>query len=172
MKAVEAVDAASPRECSFLCVDCLIPSMVEAINDSIDDGDGIGEANRFAEMLDQKKRVWHTADFIKYKALLEATGKPGLEIAMRLMESTDQYVFCPDVAAPWEYAELVLREKYPDLPEALFQTGAAVGVGLEMLEKSCAFITDYGLIRRKDGAPLMACQPEAPKAGTADLSMA
>lgn len=171
-KAVEEVDAASPKECSFLCVDCLIPSMVESVNDSIDDGDSISEANRFAEMLHQKKRVWHTADFIKYKALLEASGKPSLGDAMLLMERLDQYELCPDVAEPWEYAQMVFREKYPDLPEALFQTSQAMGIGLKMMEEAGASITDYGLIRRKDGTPLMACQAETPKAGMADLSMA
>ena len=67
---------------------------------------------------------------------------------------------------------MVRREKYPDLPEALFQTSQAMGIGLKMMEEAGASITDYGLIRRKDGAPLMACQAETPQAGMADLSMA
>lgn len=49
---------------------------------------------------------------------------------------------------------MILREKYPDLPEDLFQTPQAAWIGQKWLEQGDAAITDYGLIRRKDGGPL------------------
>ena len=64
------------------------------------------------------------------------------------------------MAESWEYAELVLREKYPDLPEELFQTPQATQIGQRWLEQGDAAITDYGLLRRKDGGLLPRFQPE------------
>ena len=49
---------------------------------------------------------------------------------------------------------------YPDLPEVLFQTPQAGQVGRELLERDHAVITDYGLLRRKDGGQLPVFQPE------------
>lgn len=40
-KQVEKVDAASVDECAFRCVDCLIPFLRDAINNAIDDEDGL-----------------------------------------------------------------------------------------------------------------------------------
>ena len=70
------------------------------------------------------------------------------------MHGLDQYELRPEIAEPWDYTEVVLREKYPDLPEELFQTPQAARIGQKWLEKGDAAITDYGLIRRKDGSPL------------------
>ena len=49
---------------------------------------------------------------------------------------------------------------YPDLPEVLFQTPQAGQVGRELLERDHTVITDYGLLRRKDGGQLPVFQPE------------
>lgn len=70
------------------------------------------------------------------------------------MHGLDDYDLRPDVAATWDYAEVVLREKYPDLPEELFQTPQAAMVGRQMLEENHAAITDYGLLRRRDSGQL------------------
>ena len=78
------------------------------------------------------------------------------------MEDLDQYELRPDVAQPWSYAELVLRVKYPDLPEALFQTGQSAEIGRELLEDRNGVITGYGLIRRLDGQPIQSLH-EAPE---------
>ena len=40
------------------------------------------------------------------------------------------------------------------MPEDLFQTPQAAWIGQKLLEQGDAAITDYGLIRRKDGGPL------------------
>ena len=71
------------------------------------------------------------------------------------MHDLDDYDLRPEVAETWDYAEVVLREKYPDLPEELFQTPQAAQVGQRMLEEDHAVLTDYGLLRRKDGGPLL-----------------
>ena len=75
------------------------------------------------------------------------------------MHGLDQYELRPEIAEPWDYTEVVLREKYPDLPEELFQTPQAARIGQKWLEKGDAAITDYGLICRKDGGLLPHFQP-------------
>ena len=121
---------------------------------------GIGMASEFAANLAQKKQSWHEADWVKYKALLSVAGCPSLQDAIQLMHGLDDYDLRPDVAATWDYAEVVLREKYPDLPEELFQTPQAAMVGRQMLEENHAAITDYGLFRRKDNGQLPVFQRE------------
>ena len=162
-RAVEAVDAASEEECAFCCTDCLIPSLRDAINDAIDEEGGIGQVNEFAQLLAQKKRTWDTNDIVKYKALLAASGNPSLQDAMQLMHGLDAYELRPEVAQTWEYAEAALRARYPDLPEVLFQTPQAGQVGRELLEMDHAVITDYGLLRRKDGGQLPVFRQEQQK---------
>ena len=158
-RAVGEVDAASVEECAFRCIDCEVPSLRDAVADTIDQEGGIGMANEFAKNLARKYRVWHEEDWVKYKALLSIAGHPSLQDAIQLMHGLDDYELRPEVAVTWDYAELVLREKYPDLPEELFQTGQAARIGQRMLEEGNAVITDYGLLRRKDGGPLPAFEP-------------
>ena len=145
----------------FRCVECLIPAAREMVEESIGETGGVEQANAFARLLEQKKRQWPEADIVKYKALLEASGCAGLEDAMKLAEELDQYDLRPEIAEPWDYAEARLRERYPDIPTALFQTGQSYNVGMEMLEKDHAALTDYGLLRRKDGQPLPELRQEA-----------
>lgn len=152
-RAMEAVDAASQEECAFHCADSLIPSLREVIDETLEDG-GLNQVNDFARQLAQKKRVWGEAEFVRYKALLAASGQPSLGDAAQLLEEAEQYELLPEVAETWDYAELMAREKYPDLPSELFQTPQAARVGQKLLEDRTGIITDYGLIRRLDGQPL------------------
>ena len=159
-------------ECAFRCAECLIPSLRETINQTIQ-AEGLDVVDAFAKQLAQKKRVWDEVDRIKYKALLAVSGSPSLQDAMELMNTLDDYDLRRDVAAPWEYAETVLREKYPDLPEELFQTAQAAQIGQNWLEKGDAAITDYGLLRRKDGGQLPVFQQkqnDAPAWGGMELT--
>ena len=165
-QAVEAVDAASVEECAFRCADCLIPSLRDAIDGALEDG-GLDQVNEFARELARKERVWGEADFVRYKALLAASGQPSLEYATPLLEEAEQYELLPEVAETWDYAELMAREKYPDLPPELFQTPQAADIGRTMLEEGNGAITEYGLIRGKDGQPL----PEFRRGQTQGMEM-
>ena len=159
-RAVEKVDAASVDEYAFRCVDCLIPFLRDAINNAIDDEDGIEQADEFAKRLAQIEREWPESDMVKYKALLSVVDHPSLQDATRLMGEIDQYELRPEVAQTWGYAEMMFREKYSALPEELFQTPQAAQIGQKMLDDRLGVITEYGLIRRKDGQPLPVFQPE------------
>ena len=105
-RAVEKVDAASVDECAFRCVDCLIPFLRDAINNAIDDEDGIEQADEFAKRLAQIEREWPESDMVKYKALLSVVDHPSLQDATRLMGEIDQYELRPEVAQTWGYADL------------------------------------------------------------------
>lgn len=102
-RAVEKVDAASVDECAFRCVDCLIPFLRDAINNAIDDEDGIEQADEFAKRLAQIEREWPESDMVKYKALLSVVDHPSLQDATRLMGEIDQYELRPEVAQTWGY---------------------------------------------------------------------
>ena len=160
-RAVGEVDAASPDECAFRCIDCEIPALRDAVDSAIDQESGMDMASEFAKALAQKQRAWGERDWIKYKALLSVAGHPSLQDALQLMHGLDDYDLRPDVAATWDYSAVVLREKYPDLPEELFQTPQSARVGQRMLEERHSAITDYGLLRRKDGSQLVVFQGSA-----------
>ena len=152
-QAVEAVEAVSAEECAFHCTECLIPSLRDTIDEALEDG-GLAQVNEFARELAQKKRSWSEAEFVRYKALLAASGQPSLGDAAQLLEEAEQYELLPEVAETWDYAELMARETYPDLPSELFQTPQAAQIGRTMLDEGNGAITEYGLIRRTDGQPL------------------
>ena len=153
-RAVEAVDAASPKECGFRCVECMIPALRAVIGQAIDEEEGIEAVNEFARKLKKKSRVWDTPEIVKYKALLEANHVSSLQEAERLTHRLDEYELLPEIGASWDYAELVLREEYPGLPAELFQTGQAAQIGQRLLAQNSAALTEYRLLRRKDRLPL------------------
>lgn len=152
-QALAAVGADTVEECTFRCVDCLIPSLRPVIDEALE-GSSFDQVHEFARLLARKERVWGEAEFVKYKAILEGIGCSDLQNAQHLLDEAEQYELCPQVAQTWDYAEMVFREKYPDLPEALFQTPQAAEIGRAMLEGRAGAITEYGLLRRKDGQPL------------------
>ena len=158
-RALEAADAASGDERVFQCVDCLIPSVRPIIDNAIQTG-GFEQVKEFAELLAAKERIWSEANLITYKAVLEACGCTDLEDATKLAEELSQYEILPEIAQTWDYAELILRERYPDIPAALFQTPQASQIGGQMLEQNDAALTSYGLVRRRDGQPLPEFRPE------------
>ena len=141
---MEKVDAASVDECAFRCVDCLIPFLRDAINNAIDDEDGIEQADEFAKRLAQIEREWPESDMVKYKALLSVVDHPSLQDATRLMGEIDQYELRPEVAQTWGYAEMMFREKYSALPEELFQTPQAAQIGQKIPAgaKLCVYVDD------------------------------
>ena len=144
------------------------PSLREAVDDAIDQEGGIELANEFAENLAQKGQAWHETDWIKYKALLSVAGHPYLQDAIQLMHGLDAYELRPDVAATWDYAELVLAGEVSGSAGGTVPDRQAARVGQRMMEENHASITDYGLLRRKDSGQLPVFrkeQKEAPPLG-------
>ena len=163
-RALKSVDAVSADECTFECMDCLIPACRAWINAAMAQVGSIGLVNDFAERL----LGMELPEQIKYKALLEASRCSSLDDATQLLSELDSYEFHPEFATPWDYAETYLKERYPDLPPALFSPARPDVAGNEMMERSHATLTSYGLIRRMDGQPLPHFD-QAPPMGTSAL---
>ena len=51
---LKRVGTASLDECSFRCVECLVPSLRDTIDDTLNDIDGFNQVNEFAQSLAQK----------------------------------------------------------------------------------------------------------------------
>lgn len=89
--AVEEVDAASPEECAFVAVDCIIPQLKEKITDELEatDGDCYGLVN---ELAGQLMRLNCESGIPICKAMLiEAPKDITLEEALDLSYHTDEF---------------------------------------------------------------------------------
>lgn len=103
---MEAEDLAHPKLVSDLDFHNIIYATMiarygKAVMDaSIDDEDGIEQADEFAKRLAQIEREWPESDMVKYKALLSVVDHPSLQDATRLMGEIDQYELRPEVRIP------------------------------------------------------------------------
>lgn len=147
LKAAETVGAASLEECAYRCVDCLVPSTREMI----DNAEDWQQANRFAKKLYELER---RTTPVLYKALLEATECADLADAISLMDTLENYELLPEAVTPGDMTRLSLQAKYPDIPDTLLWGVHAETLGSELLSNGTAKLTGYGLLRRKDGGPL------------------
>lgn len=94
------MDTASVEECVFRCTDCLIPSLRDAIDEVLENG-SFDQVHEFAGQLAQKKRSWGEAEFIRYKAILAASGQPSLGDTAQLLDLLEEagYVLTADESA-------------------------------------------------------------------------
>lgn len=145
--ALNTLEAADWSELAFTCLDCRIPALIEAVNQTEDVFAVNHAASRFAKM---------TGEAIpKLKSLLEVTGISSLADAVRLTEQLESYVYSPEFSSPTDVAKAEIKfsliEQEADLliPHVnLHQYGKA------LLENHNWTLTDYGMISRQDGQPI------------------
>lgn len=145
--ALNTLEAADWSELAFTCLDCRIPALIEAVNQTEDVFAVNHAASRFAKM---------TGEAIpKLKSLLEVTGISTLADAVRLTEQLESYVYSPEFSSPTDVARAEIKfsliEQEADLliPHVnLHQYGKA------LLENHNWTLTDYGMISRQDGQPI------------------
>lgn len=145
--ALNTLEAADWSELAFTCLDCRIPALIEAVNQTEDVFAVNHAASRFAKM---------TGEAIpKLKSLLEVTGISSLADAVRLTEQLESYVYSPEFSSPTDVARAEIKfsliEQEADLliPHVnLHQYGKA------LLENHNWTLTDYGMISRQDGQPI------------------
>ena len=145
--ALNTLEAADWSELAFTCLDCRIPALIEAVNQTEDVFAVNHAASRFAKM---------TGEAIpKLKSLLEVTGISSLAYAVRLTEQLESYVYSPEFSSPTDVARAEIKfsliEQEADLliPHVnLHQYGKA------LLENHNWTLTDYGMISRQDGQPI------------------
>ena len=144
---LNTLEAADWSELAFTCLDCRIPALIEAVNQTEDVFAVNHAASRFAKM---------TGEAIpKLKSLLEVTGISSLADAVRLTEQLESYVYSPEFSSPTDVARAEIKfsliEQEADLliPHVnLHQYGKA------LLENHNWTLTDYGMISRQDGQPI------------------
>ena len=145
--ALNTLEAADWSELAFTCLDCRIPALIEAVNQTEDVFAVNHAASRFAKM---------TGEAIpKLKSLLEVTGISSLADAVRLTEQLESYVYSPEFSSPTDVARaeikfsLIEQEADVLIPHVnLHQYGKA------LLENHNWTLTDYGMISRQDGQPI------------------
>lgn len=156
-RAVAEVDAASPKECGFTAVDCIVPRLTEKINDTLDVGVGDCHSlmNALAKQLQQLDR---TGNIPIYKAMLEAAKDISLEETLDISYHTDGFSLMREAASPADYAAKEIQrlmsyehdeglEKYFDLP----------GYGRFIMEKNGIMETSYGFLDPEGGQTVEQC---------------
>lgn len=138
---------------SWTCLDCRVPSLMDAVSDARD----IEAVNGFAETLAGMDRE----ALIIYKALLEASNSQDILSAGLLAECLSAYNFSPQISSPMELA----KEKLSVIlngPEAgtLLPYVNLQRYGESLIQKSGCALTGYGLIERTDGQPIQSPWPE------------
>ena len=144
---LNTLEAADWSELAFTCLDCRIPALIEAVNQTEDVFAVNHAASRFAKMSGEA--------IPKLKSLLEVTGISSLADAVRLTEQLESYVYSPEFSSPTDVARAEIKfsliEQEADLliPHVnLHQYGKA------LLENHNWTLTDYGMISRQDGQPI------------------
>ena len=144
---LNTLEAADWSELAFTCLDCRIPALIEAVNQTEDVFAVNHAASRFAKMSGEA--------IPKLKSLLEVTGISSLADAVRLTEQLESYVYSPEFSSPTDVARAEIKfsliEQEADLliPHVnLHQYGKA------LLENHNWTLTDYGMVSRQDGQPI------------------
>ena len=144
---LNTLEAADWSELAFTCLDCRIPALIEAVNQTEDVFAANHAASRFAQMTGEQ--------IPKLKSILEVTGITNLAEAIQLSDQMDSYVYAPEFSSPTDVAKaeikfsLIEQEAELLIPHVnLHQYGKA------LLENHNWTLTDYGMISRQDGQPI------------------
>lgn len=136
------------QDLSLECLDCCIPTLMDAVAGT----DDIAFLNCLAEKL----AALEPQELTACKALLEARNCRDLASVGLLAGQLDNYNFCPEYGSPAEVAKgqlsLILGEREAGmiLPHLDLE-----GYGKDLLQYLGGAMTPYGLLEKKDGAPLI-----------------
>ena len=109
----QTLDEPDWLDLSWRCLDCKVPSLMDAVSEARD----IHAVNDFARMLAQM----NGKTLVIYKALLEARGCRDLLNAELLANQTPSYTFSPQISSPAELAKeelSVLCDNQPFIAKA------------------------------------------------------
>ena len=99
-------------------------------------------------------------DAAKLKALAQAVKADDLEVAVTLMEHLDEYQRM-ECASPAELAKYILRDSMAEREiDLVLKHLNCKQYTKEVVERSGAALTPYGLIYREDGQPVIRQEPE------------
>ena len=143
----QALDEPDWLDLSWTCLDCKVPSLMDAVSETRD----ICPVNDFAGMLAEMD----SKALVIYKALLEAADCRDLLHAGLLAGQLPLYTFSPKISSPAEMAKEEISVTLCD-PEAetLLPHVNLQSYGEALIEQCGGKLTGYGLIERTDGQPI------------------
>lgn len=151
--ALNELGAATWSEVSFQCVDCRIPALMDAVSST----NNVAEVDRFSQWLGNIPQE----KLAGYKALLAATQCRDLQNAMMLMDALDSYIFTPSFSSPADVARGELKVTMAESDaEILLPHVNLYTYGEALLQSQHATLTEYGVIERQDGQPILAQQSQ------------
>ena len=151
--ALNELEAATWAEVSFQCVDCRVPALMDAVSSA----NNVAEVNRFSQWLDNIPQE----KLAGYKALLAATQCRDLQNAMMLMDALDSYIFTPSFSSPVDVARGELKVTMAESDaEILLPHVNLYTYGDALLQSQHAILTEYGVIERQDGQPILTQQSQ------------
>ena len=144
---LNTLEAADWSELAFTCLDCRIPALIEAVNQTEDVFAANHAASRFAQMTGEQ--------IPKLKSLLEVTGISNLADAVRLSEQLDSYVYSPEFSSPTDVARAEIKFSMTEQEaELLIPHVNLHQYGNALLVNHNWNLTEYGMISRQDGQPI------------------
>lgn len=155
IKALEATKSPSLQECVFYGFDSIVPQITGELFSDMDD------FQQLNELALEIRAIQSCGELSKYKALLEAAECGDISEAVKLAQDLDSYSFESEIADPSAYAESVLEKLEIPLPQKFFEMSILSAYGEELMEHNNVHGTDYGLIGRKDGEPIMTQEQES-----------
>ena len=151
--ALNELGAATWAEVSFQCVDCRVPALMDAVSGA----NNVAEVDRFSQWLDNIPQE----KLAGYKALLAATQCRDLQNAMMLMDALDSYIFTPSFSSPVDVARGELKVTMAESDaEILLPHVNLYTYGEALLQSQHAILTEYGVIERQDGQPILTQQSQ------------
>jgi len=98
---LEAIGAKYRDGVDLRCLDCRVPSLIDAISEDKD----ISNIVRLADEL----RDMDPAQLTRYKAVLETTGDCSMEGVFHIAQTLDDYLFTPEYATAADMAQDYIR---------------------------------------------------------------
>lgn len=144
---LNTLEAPDWSELAFTCLDCRIPALIEAVNQTEDVFAANQAASRFAQMTGEQ--------IPKLKSLLEVTGISNLADVVRLSEQLDSYVYSPEFSSPTDVARAEIKFSMTEQEaELLIPHVNLHQYGTALLTNHNWNLTEYGMISRQDGQPI------------------
>lgn len=151
--ALNELGAATWSGVSFQCVDCRVPALMDAVSSA----NNVAEVDRFSQWLGNIPQE----KLAGYKALLAATQCRDLQNAMMLMDALDGYIFTPSFSSPVDVARGELKVTMAESDaEILLPHVNLYTYGEALLQSQHAILTEYGVIERQDGQPMLTRQTQ------------
>ena len=146
--ALNELEAATWAEVSFQCIDCRVPALMDVVSSA----NNVAEVNRFSQWLDNIPQE----KLAGYKALLAATQCQDPQNAMTLMDTMDSYIFSPGYSTPEDVARSELKVTMAESDvELLLPYVNLYAYGSALIQHQHSVMTEYGLIERQDGQPML-----------------